>query len=99
MGADNWTTCPKCEVKFRKEQQKALEEADAAYGRVPVSKYLQMLEAARIKERQVIDSFFREDYEIGIEGFEFTVTYRGRCTHCDFTYSFNFQKDLSTGRK
>lgn len=94
MSADNWATCPKCEIKFRKVRQKALDEVKNAYGKVPLEEYEEMVSVAHVNLVEDMDSTFREDYEIGIVEMEFEISYTGKCTECNFEYKFNFHKDL-----
>lgn len=94
MSADNWTICPKCERKDHDEKEKALKKATESYGRVPADQYEHMIAEARKEFNEQIEESFREDYEIGLIGDEFAITYQGSCRNCKFTYSFSFQKQL-----
>lgn len=94
MGADNWTFCPKCERKNRIEKEKTLAKALATYGKVSPEEYERVIFFARKGLENEIIQPFREDYDIGLIGDEFAITYRGSCVTCKFTYSFQFQKTI-----
>lgn len=40
---------------------------------------------------------FREDYEIGIEGDEFEVIYKGKCIRCGLKYEHRFLENIVRG--
>jgi len=87
MSADNWAQCPKCEVLEIKRTVALDETIKQAYGRVSSEKYLELLQKQQSPEP--LGYTLREDYEIGIHGGEFVVSYGGRCNNCSFEYSFN----------
>jgi hypothetical protein len=37
---------------------------------------------------------FRENWDIGVVGKEFSINYRGVCKECEFRYEFNFSTDV-----
>lgn len=91
MSADNWTKCPRCTERAAAELKKIEDAVDALYGTVPVEEFdaaRAMLEKKREKNVNREETF-REDYEIfGAEDGVVTVGYRGACTACGLTLSF-----------
>jgi len=39
---------------------------------------------------------FREDYEIGVRGDMFDVSYFGRCRKCKFEYKFKYEQKMKS---
>ena len=92
MSADNWTNCPRCTAKELKRVKEIQLRAGESYGKVSPDEYLELLAEAK-KEPQVKDTL-REDYEIGIHGGTFEVSYGCKCEVCGFTFSFKDSKLL-----
>lgn len=84
MSANNWTTCPRCERRREKEQDRLIGEADEAYGKVSAEEYRQLRQKANDGPPLVKDHF-REDYELFViaEGV-LTVIYHGWCQDCGY---------------
>lgn len=91
MSADNWAQCPRCTERAAAELERLADAVNALYGTVPVEEF----DAARFSLREqmarntIQAPTFREDYGIfGAEGGVVTVEYRGSCTACGLTLSF-----------
>lgn len=87
MSADNWTHCPKCvagrEAKLVAERQRIA----ALYGKVSVEAFESTRAGLRKLEESHPEQTLREDYEIGIDNCEFSVSYSAGCK-CGFRYEF-----------
>lgn len=92
MSADNWRVCPKCEAKVQAHQATLRERAEKAYGKVPPEQYLDMLKNVDDDPKLPID--LREDYELGIDGHRFYVSYHAQCITCGWTYEFSYEKKV-----
>lgn len=93
MGADNWGICPKCKQDAYKSTQELQARAAAAYGQIPVSEYMALLEESQKEVK--LETTLREDYEIGIdEDGDFYASYRGGCDVCQFEFTFKEQRNV-----
>lgn len=102
MSADNWRPCPQCVVKAEAEAARARAVADAAYGVKPLDEFDALRsEAKRLSDlaQEMADGggeeTFREDYSIGthVNG-HFWASYRGSCTACGYSVSFQHDQDF-----
>lgn len=109
MSADNWRPCPACAAAAEAKARAAREAADAGYGVVPLDEF----DALRAKAQRLTDvaremaegqseesDTFREDYSIGtrVDG-RFWVTYRGNCTECAYSVSYEHEQAFPTSLK
>lgn len=87
MSANNWGKCPKCQLRFKKEDETPL------YGTVPEDEY-EAIKQNRKQERNA--DTLREDYEVYInaETNTFELWYGGECEICGFTFEFNHKEEL-----
>lgn len=94
MSADNWAICPNCARIAEEKREKAIEKAQAAYGKVTAEKFMAGIAAAEALPDKPEESL-REDYCLGtrIDG-EFYVSYACSCRECGFEYQFDISKDL-----
>jgi len=92
MSADNWVTCPRCLANAKKEKEDLIAKKNDCYGKIPEDKYLELVfEADKpIENEQTL----REDYDIGIDGDEFSVNFRASCTKCGLIYKYSFNEQL-----
>ena len=88
MSADNWTTCPKCKAAHDAAVAKAMQKAQSSYGKASQEKYAENLRRAQTLELTACEDTLREDYEIGVDGDTFAVSYCASCDRCDFTFEF-----------
>ena len=95
MSADNWAICPKCEITHLRQQQRAFDRAQDAYGKVTSEEYEKMMNAARLQKESTIKESLREEFEIGILGMEFEVSYSGHCSKCQFDFNFSHKEKLT----
>lgn len=89
MSADNWTYCPVCARDRDLALTRRQELHAATYGKVSADEFLQRSRAVADDIARTIRNFeatFREDYEIGIDGSVFSISYHGKCTTCGFTH-------------
>lgn len=103
MSADNWRACPFCKKSASNAREKAIEDAEKLYGKVPASKYREALEVAKEMPEDDEVETLREDYELGIlaDG-SFYISYTGSCEECRFEYNFKQNvspKDVLKGQK
>jgi hypothetical protein len=98
MSANNWTQCPKCDIRLRAEADKKDQLVRDAYGKLPEDKFLRMRDEAHNFRKSLTDDVFaatlREDYEIGIYSELFEISYSSRCTTCGFAHSFKHTEKL-----
>ena len=87
MSANNWGKCPKCQLRFKQEDEKSL------YGTVSENEY-EVIKKKRKQERSV--DTLREDYEIRIDAKTntFEIWYGGECDVCGFSFEFNHKEEL-----
>ena len=90
MSADNWVVCPRCAKKADDDFKIQYSKKYESYGKVSLEEY----EAMTPVEKPVIDTDFREDYELGVTDGVFEVSYRGKCTTCGLTYSFKHRENV-----
>jgi hypothetical protein len=99
MSADNWTTCPKCggHGPDYDRADRLDREAAVAYGTISSEKYLVLLERAREFRESLGDpeQTLRENYELGINDKEFSISYRASCDNCKYEFKFNHEEELS----
>jgi hypothetical protein len=88
MSADNWTICPRCKPLHDKRVADAQQAAFNAYGKVDPKEFFRLTEEAREIAHEDIPEDFREDYQCGLHGNEFTVDYGGRCIKCGLQFQF-----------
>jgi len=78
MSANNWEICPKCRENAEKEMRDA-------YGEISVEEYKELVaKAGNVENFRT----FREDYEIGVLGDKFLVSYSGSCERCGLLHEF-----------
>jgi len=95
MSADNWGNCPRCFKRATDSVVHLVKKANDSYGKIPVEKYLQLVEEANGKFEPSEFITLREDYAIGIDRFGvFRVEYNARCTSCGFNYNYTHEKQL-----
>lgn len=95
MGADNWTTCPRC-AKHRETELRAVrEDISVQYGRITLGEFDTLREMlAEIRSAELAKTF-REDYEItGAGSGTVTVHYSGLCTACGLDTSFKYEHKI-----
>ena len=92
MSADNWTYCPKCQEMARKRAEKLNEQIASSYGKVSIENYTALAKEANNPPK--LEETLREDYEVGIYGGEFTVSYTASCNVCKFTFGYDFTKGV-----
>jgi hypothetical protein len=92
MSADNWTTCPRCQRQHDENVAKAQEKADAAYGKVSVSEFDRLREAAQKLAETPPKQNMREDYDIGFLDGTFWVDFRASCD-CGFRFEFKHSEE------
>lgn len=93
MSANNWIICPKCQAKAEKTHQKKRAKVLASYGQVSREEYEEALSKVPDKPAS-LETTFREDYEIGLDGDDFMVVYRGSCGVCDFRHAFDVREQV-----
>lgn len=95
MSANNWRECPKCLREGVKEQEQAIADAKAQYGRVPADEYERLMQRARwVAHPENTEETLREDWKISTDkAGKFYVSYRCSCENCDFEFSFNHEQD------
>lgn len=86
MSAKNWNKCPKCEMRATGKLAEMQKSAADAYGKVDLNKYIEMLREADSPIK--IGETLREDYELGIDGTAFMVSYRASCDKCGFEFKY-----------
>lgn len=95
MSADRWTRCPRCIERDTERKAKLQEEAQAAYGKVPVHQF----DLLRRKAEAPLptDENFREDFWVGINdgGKTVEVDYVGRCQDCGFSVRLKHSKAIT----
>lgn len=94
MGADNWTSCPKCMHDLERVAFAEIIRVQDLYGKVPVEEF----DAARAalpsapNPEATENQTFREDYELGTWGSPtFTVRYKGHCDRCGLHFEFKHE--------
>lgn len=92
MGDDNWTICPRCTERTGREIAAREQAATDAYGKVPVEEWKSLDNAARLIPAPEYQ--FREDYEIGVEGSDLSISYSGCCQVCGLTVSFKRREPI-----
>lgn len=88
MSADNWTCCPKCNVKRETAIDDLHKKAADSYGKVSADKYEVLKKEANAALESEAPSSLREDYEIGICEGVFEVSYRASCEKCGFNFVY-----------
>ncbi len=94
MSADSWAKCPKCVSLKQKEIKEAWNVVENEYGKVSRSDYEEAVNTSQ-QTFSNMRSTFREDYEVGISGEDFVVSYRGYCTECEFTLSKEIKEEVT----
>lgn len=92
MGADRYTTCPRCEHEYEDAHGKLVDEITRDFGDLSAAArqaLLPVLAAERGLERP--DQTFREDYEFAHGDNDPTVqiVYKGHCSVCDLTFKLD----------
>lgn len=87
MSATNHTECPKCLLRYQKE------DGEPIYGKVSEEEYFKIL-SDRKKERDT--ESLNEYYESWIDNKQnkFKMYYRCSCEVCDFTYEYSYEEEL-----
>lgn len=93
MSADAWSICPRCLKQHEQRRQEALDNAQAAYGKIPADDYDAMLaKAISIPARP--EESLRQDWEIHTtETGKFYISYGCRC-ECGFEFSYQHEEQL-----
>ena len=95
MSASNWSPCPRClaeAIKRHESRERALKDA---YGNIPAEEFSRrQAELGPVPAEATQPETLREDYEIGIDGGVFKVSYSGSCQECDFTHTFRHSETL-----
>lgn len=100
MIVDNWTQCPKCEENNLAGVRALEKRKEAAYGNVSLEEFKELEDEVRLAYEAIRnDRFshpdsFREDWEIGVDGNTFAVSYTGSCRVCSFKHRFNHTEVL-----
>ena len=97
MSADNWAQCPKCYVTNKAKADELDKIAAEAYGKVPPEKFDQLRQDAFSFRKAITsdDNFcstLREDYEQGIHGNEYSVSYHAGCKTCGFKFKYEHKE-------
>ena len=94
MSADNWTRCPRCIEKAKRDHDALCIKVRESYGKVAAEEYLELLE--RSLTMPTVEQTFSEYYELGIcEDGEFYVSYSGSCSNCGFSHTFKHSEQLN----
>lgn len=90
MSAKNWSVCPRCRAAKIAEKVELATKARAAYGKIGEMSYRQMV----AESEQPIDhkETLREDYDIGVWGGKFIVSYQCCCEDCGFKHHFSHEE-------
>ena len=95
MSADNWTKCPRCLRRHRKEVDNAFAKAAKSYGLVKRETYEGLKKEALRLDSQAPKNTFREDYEIsGVEDGAVELAYSGVCDVCSLSVRFNHEEPI-----
>jgi uncharacterized paraquat-inducible protein A len=97
MSADNWAVCPRCWKEATDEHDQRRQRVAALYGQIPVADFdaARADLAAKTPKRDDFQTF-REDYEFyGVEDWEVTATYKGRCQKCGLALEFSHSEKLN----
>ncbi len=94
MGADNWTTCPKCAKDFVSARDKQIAAVGRQYGKITKEHYGQLMAAAQEIEQEGTPTSLREDYEQGVHDGEYSVDYSCSCIKCGFSWEYHFSKKV-----
>lgn len=98
MSADNWAACPQCEFKAESILEDEKAELATQYGKIPAKEYLDRVRAIN-NDMTYLDSpdklTLREDYELGIRGSSFEISYSASCTVCGFKRLFTHKEALT----
>lgn len=87
MGADCWRRCPKCLKQANQAREKAMQTAQARYGKISESEYRKLI--AKSEEPIDLQETLREDYSQRIdEDGSFESEYYARCSKCLFEFQF-----------
>lgn len=93
MRPDNWTTCPRCWAAYVERVEAETAAVMALYGTVSVEEFdAKRAALPTIDQDQCVT--FREDYDIGLEGSEFAVNYRGSCTSCRLAHKVDTRETV-----
>ena len=87
MSADNWSECPICKNKKKKD----VEKLQKAYGNISMEKFQEMVEELDNQEADEYDGTpLREDYEVGVsdDGLAYII-YSGICQNCGASWQFD----------
>lgn len=100
MSAQNWTTCPACELRAEAENDLRAKAAKDAYGKVSEEEYEKLRDRASDDAVEELEETFREKYELAIGHNKrgphmFFVVYSGECQSCGFSHSFEHYDDLA----
>lgn len=96
MGADRWSHCPNCNAVAIKKAAAARTRALESYGKVPLEKYLKLDKEAnelRVASEESEETL-REDWEIGIFGTEFSMSYSASCAVCQWEYQHRHKEEI-----
>lgn len=96
MSANNWTVCPKCKSKATQVADEARKFALDSYGKVDRDTYLARMATSdeMIKQASSMDGNLREDWELGIRGGVFEVSYGAHCSTCGWSKSFKHEEEV-----
>lgn len=97
MSATNWAVCPRCKKNKREKYYNRELEVEAAYGKVPSDKYLEMVKALANEPDEDDEETLREDYEmyVGASDGLFVAEYNGECSVCDYHVVFKHREKFA----
>ncbi|MFD4946998.1 hypothetical protein ACFWNT_31850 [Streptomyces sp. NPDC058409] len=95
MSANNYTTCPRCEHQHQENLRQMAVELAEAYGKLPLEEWERMRQDHEAAKQARLEETFREDYEFhGAETGEVTASYRGTCSRCALSTSFEHKHQI-----
>ena len=96
MSADNWTTCPRCKVRSDIGIIASRQMVKDKYGKIPLEEWEEMKRSSDRSSNVMIDSTFREDYQIGMyEDGKFFVIYSGQCSKCNYAFNYRHEEEVN----
>ena len=93
MSPRNWADCPRCAKNHEEAHAKRLAALDRAYGVVSVDEYMKMGKEASVAAGPPKETM-REDYEVGVTGEKFTLSYGCTCNVCGWSFSKSLTEEV-----